>query len=153
MEKVDRDVLLAFHKQFYSANLMNLSLLSNLDLDELERWARLYFSEIKNYSTEPIKYPEDYLSEKETLRLLEIVPVKDVKRLVLEFPTPAFYNYYQSKPENLLSYLIGHEGKGSLLSYLKAEGLATGIGGWGSSATYDYGSFNICSKGVSHRLN
>ena len=143
LSKVDRSVLLDFHKKYYSSNMMSLSILSNLNLDELERLARQYFSDIKNYNTKKIKYPINYLEEQDALRLLKIVPVKDVKRLVLEFPTPAFYTSYLTKPENLLSYLIGHEGEGSLVALLKSQGLATGIGGWGSSATYDYGSLNI----------
>jgi len=143
LSKVDRNVLLDFHKKYYSSNMMSLSIMSNLDLDELETLARVYFSDIKNHNTKKIKYPSNYLEEKDALRLLKIVPVKDVKRLVLEFPTPAFYSSYLTKPENLLSYLIGHEGEGSLVALLKSQGLATGIGGWGSSATYDYGSLNI----------
>ena len=143
LSKVDRNVLLDFHGKYYSANMMSLSILSNLDLDELEKLARQYFSDVKNHNTQKIEYPLNYLEEKDALRLLKVEPVKDVKRLVLEFPTPAFYTSYLTKPENLLAYLIGHEGEGSLVALLKSQGLATGIGGWGSSATYDYGSLNI----------
>jgi len=143
LSKVNRNVLLDFHGRYYSSNMMSLSILSNLGLDELEILARKYFSNIKNNNTKKIKYPTNYLEEKDILRLLKIEPVKDVKRLVLEFPTPAFYSSYLTKPENLISYLIGHEGQGSLLALLKSKGLATGIGGWGSSATIDYGNLNI----------
>ncbi|MBC8311356.1 MAG: insulinase family protein [Candidatus Marinimicrobia bacterium] len=143
LSKVDRRVLLDFHKKYYSANMMSLSIMSNLELDELERLARQYFSDVKNHNTQKIEYPQNYLEEKEALRLLKVVPIKDVKRLILEFPTPAFYDAYLTKPEKLLLYLIGHEGEGSLVALLKSQGLATGIGVWGSSATYDYGSLNI----------
>ena len=143
LSKVDRSVLLDFHKKYYSSNMMSLSILSNLDLDELEKLARQYFSDIKNYNSKKIKYPVNYLEEKDALRLLKVVPIKDVKRLVLEFPTPAFYTSYLTKPEELLSYLIGHEGDGSLLALLKSQGLATGLMAGGSSATCDYGSLDI----------
>jgi len=143
LSNVDQSVLLEFHKKYYSANMMSLSILSNLELDELEKMARRYFSDIKNYNTVKNNYPINYLDEKDALRLLKVVPVKDIKRLILEFPSPAFYTSYLTKPENLISYLIGHEGKGSLLALLKSMGLATGIGGWGSSATSDYGNLNI----------
>jgi insulysin len=153
LSKVNRSVLLDFHKKYYSSNMMSLSILSNLGLDDLEELAIQYFSGIKNHDSKKIKYPVDYLEEKDALRLLKIVPVKDVKRLVLEFPTPAFYTSYLTKPENLLSYLIGHEGEGSLVALLKSQGLATGIGGWGSSATYDYGSLNIWVELTSDGFN
>ena len=153
LSKVNREVLLDFHGKFYSANMMSLSILSNLELDELEKLARQYFSDVKNHNTQKIEYPSNYLEEKDVLRLLKVEPVKDVKRLVLEFPTPAFYTSYLTKPENLLAYLIGHEGDGSLIGLLKSQGLATGIGGWGSSATYDYGSLNIWVELTSEGFN
>ena len=99
LSKVDRRVLLDFHGKYYSANMMSLSILSNLDLDELEKLARQYFSDVKNHNTQKIEYPLNYLAEKDALRLLKVEPVKDVKRLVLEFPTPAFYTSYLTKPE------------------------------------------------------
>ena len=50
--------------------------------------------------------------------------LKDKKELALEFPLPIDYHkYYESKPDKILSSIIGHEGKGSLLSFLKNKGL------------------------------
>ena len=143
LSNVNRTVLLDFYKKYYSSNMMHLSILSNLDLDSLEKLARKYFSDINNTKKDRIKYPLNYLEEKNTLRLLKVEPVKDVKRLVLEFPTPSFYKYYESKPEQLISRLIGYEGKGSLQNLLKSKGLAMGVGAWGQNNTEDYGSLNL----------
>ena len=44
LEKVDRQVLLDFHKKYYSANQMALALLSKYSLNEMEMWAHKYFS-------------------------------------------------------------------------------------------------------------
>lgn len=41
--------------------------------------------------------------------------------------------YYRNPPGNYVSNLVGHEGKGSILSYLMKEGLATSL----TSGTYD----------------
>ena len=143
LTSVNREVLLNFHEEYYSSNMMSLSILSNLDLDSLEDLAKKYFSEIKNTNRSEIKYPSNYLEEKNTLRLLKVEPVKDVKRLILEFPTPAFYDLYLSKPHSLIGKLIGYEGKGSLQALLKSKGLAVGVGAWGQNNTPDYGSLNV----------
>jgi len=144
LEKVDRQVLLDFHKKYYSANQMALALLSKYSIPEMEGWARTYFSSIENSQTPDIDYPPVYLSEKGAIRLIRVKPIKDKKELALEFPLPLdYYKYYESKPEKILSSIIGHEGKGSLLSFLKEKGLATGLGGHSAPDTPDYGSLGI----------
>ena len=153
LENINREILLNFHREYYSSNMMSLSILSNLDLDTLEDLARKYFSNINNINRERIKYPLNYLEEKNTLRLLKVKPVKDVKRLVLEFPTPAFYDLYLSKPDKLIGRLIGYEGEGSLQSLLKSKGLAVGVGAWGQNNTPDYGSLNLWVELTSEGFN
>ena len=155
LEKVDRQVLLDFHKKYYSANQMALALLSKYPIADMESWAHTYFSEIKNNQAPDIEYPPVYLSEKDALRLIRVKPVKDKKELGLEFPLPIdLYQYYDSKPMSILGSLMGHEGKGSLLSFLKDKGLATGLNGGGSPDTPDYGSagvnIQLTEKGVSN---
>ena len=153
LSNVDRKVLLDFHQKYYSANMMSLSILSNLDLDSLELLAKKYFSTIKNSGREAIKYPTDYLEQKDILRLLKVKPVKDVKRLILESPTPSFYDLYDSKSDALIGKLMGHEGEGSLQSVLKSKGLAVGVGAWSDSATPNYGSLNIWVELTSEGFN
>ena len=155
LEKVDRQLLLDFHKKYYSANQMALALLSKYPIADMENWAHTYFSEIKNNQAPEIEYPPVYLSEKDALRLIRVKPVKDKKELGLEFPLPIdLYQYYDSKPMKILGSLMGHEGKGSLLSFLKDKGLATGLRGGGSPDTPDYGSagvnIQLTEKGVSN---
>ena len=153
LEKVDRQVLLDFHKKYYSANQMALALLSKFPISEMESWTRTYFSNIENNQAPDIEYPPVYLSEKGVLRLIRVKPVKDKKELGLEFPLPIdLYQYYEGKPMKILGSLMGHEGQGSLLSFLKEKGLATGLNGGGSPDTPDYGSagvhIQLTEKGV-----
>lgn len=62
--------------------------------------------------------------------------VKDVRSLELTFPFPDQDELYASKPAHFLSHYLGHEGEGSILSLLKAQGLANslsaGCGGGGT---------------------
>lgn len=137
-----RDELLAFYHAHYSANQMTLALVSKASLDDQEKWARAYFAPIKNQQLKPIDYPTDYLTPKAALRLVRMEPIKDLRQLTLEFPLPATRGYWASKPDRLIGFILGHEGEGSLLSALKAEGLATGLGASADANAKDFGSFN-----------
>ena len=53
--------------------------------------------------------------------------VKQAHDLVITFQLPSLADEYLAKAEDYLSSLIGHEGRGSLLSALKARGWATGL--------------------------
>ena len=51
-------------------------------------------------------------------KIYKIVPVKDIKTLELVWILPDKSEYYKNHPGKYLSHLFGHEGKGSLLSFL-----------------------------------
>ena len=144
LEGIGRDELLDFHRTHYSANRMSLALLGKAPLDTLERQARTHFSPVENKDLAPLDYPPNYLDPKPTFRLLSIEPIKDLRSLELEFALPlSLRPHYGSKTLQLLGSLVGHEGKGSLLSLLKAEGLATGLSAGGSAVTHTFGAFSI----------
>ena len=50
--------------------------------------------------------------------------IKDVRLLDITFPFPEQVHLFRSKPGQLLSHFIGHEGHGSLFSCLKQRGWA-----------------------------
>ena len=70
-------------------------------------------------------------------------PFKDLRQLTLEFPLPATRQFYASKPDELVGFLLGTEGEGSLLSQLKAEGLATGLSAGASYDAAEFGSMDV----------
>ena len=61
-------------------------------------------------------------TKKETTRIVQIDPVKDIRDLQLFFPISGTRDMYQSKPGRQMGFILGHEGKGSLLSFLKEKG-------------------------------
>ncbi|MDR1010422.1 MAG: insulinase family protein, partial [Opitutaceae bacterium] len=140
---VTREELLAFYNKHYSADRMTLALAGRASPDQMEQWVRLYFSPIVDRALGPVRYASDFLPEKAALRLIRIEPVTDMRQLFLEFPMPPSREHWASKPGRLLSYILGHEGGGSLLSQLKAEGLATGLGASDEEETRDYGRFQM----------
>ena len=144
---IDRQELLDFHDRYYSANQMQLCLLGTAPLDSMETWTRRYFGLIENKNRPTLHFPADYLPPKQTFRLTQIEPIKQLRTLELEFSLPAFLDHYGSKPLSLIGSLIGHEGKGSLLSLLKEEDLATALGAGRGGPMFglspDYGKFSI----------
>ncbi|CAF5166704.1 unnamed protein product, partial [Rotaria sp. Silwood1] len=71
------------------------------------------------------KYAPDPYGEKNRKTICYVVPVKENRRLIIKWVIPDHQELYYFNPESYLSHLIGHEGDGSLLSYLKQLGLAT----------------------------
>ena len=52
-------------------------------------------------------------------------------------------DHYKAQPTYLLAHLIGHEGRGSLLSELKARGLVNSLVGGPKSGAKGFGFFTI----------
>lgn len=151
--KVNREILMDFHKKHYSANQMKLAILSKFSLDELSQMVTKYFSAVPNYDRKKLEYDSEIFSSEQLPRLISIKPVKDIKKLTLYFPTPSKDAYWKSKPGSTISHLVGHEGKGSLLSKLKKENLVTSLSTWLESSSYA-GMFQVdmtlTEKGVKH---
>ena len=140
---VQREEFIDFYKRYYSANQMALALVSSNSIAEMKQWVLEYFSDIKNQNSDRIRYPADYILPSDKFRLIEMVPIKDLRELSIEFPMPSYIDKFDSKSASLISYIIGYEGKGSLLSALKDKGWATGLSAALTPDTMDYSSLFI----------
>ncbi|CAF1121848.1 unnamed protein product [Adineta ricciae] len=119
-----RQVLLDFHKAEYSSNRMSLAVLGNQSLDELQELVIKSFKDVPNKRLKKATYPADPYGENKRKTILYVVPVKEHRHLTINWVIPDHKELYYCNPESYLSHLIGHEGDGSLLSYLKKSGLA-----------------------------
>ena len=137
---IDRTELLDFYDNHYSSNKMGLAILSTHSLDQLETWAREYFSDIKNRNLEISRHDPESMEKKDVFRLVKVEPVKDIRELKLWFSIPGTRHLYESKPGQQLGFILGHEGEGSLLSYLKDKGWAISLGAGASEFSRDYGA-------------
>lgn len=134
-----RDELLTFYDAHYSADRMTLVLAGKHSLDELEQWANSHFSTVPKRVT-TARAPRPSLFAEGQLPLdLNIEPVKEIRRLQFTFPLPSERALYAYKPIHLLSSLIGHEGEGSLLAFLKQRGWAESLSA-GRSLSNEYES-------------
>ena len=143
LQGTTREELLDFYRRHYSANRMTLALTGRASLDQLEQWARTHFAAVPNHQLPPLRYAETYFDRNPALRMLRMEPLKDLRLLHLEFPLPALRQQWPHKSAELLAYVLGHEGPGSLLASLKAEGLAASLGASAQPATADFGSLEL----------
>jgi insulysin len=142
-----RDEFMKFHAQHYSANRMKLVVLGRENLDTLEQWVEEIFSQVRNKDL-PRKRWDDIpvYTENELLTETFSRPVFESRSLELSFLYRDEESFYESHPSRYLSHLIGHEGPGSILAYIKAKGWANGLGAGGSSLCPGSGIFNISVK-------
>lgn len=116
-----RRELLAFYERYYSANIMKLVVIGREPLDQLEDWVVSRFSAVPNGNKSPPAFSMPVLTPSELGKLVRAKPIMDSKNVSLTFPVPDQSAYYESKPANFFSHLIGHEGPGSLLHHFKEQ--------------------------------
>uniref|UniRef100_A0A8C7DCC1 Nardilysin b (N-arginine dibasic convertase) n=1 Tax=Oncorhynchus kisutch TaxID=8019 RepID=A0A8C7DCC1_ONCKI len=115
-----------FWKRYYSAHYMTLTVQSKETLNTLEEWVREVFSKVPNNAQ----------------------PRPDFSDLQDPFDTPTFNKLYRStQPLHYISWLIGHEGAGSILSLLRKKCWALALFGGNSETGFDqnttYSIFSI----------
>lgn len=119
-----RDEFMKFHEEQYSANRMKLVILGREPLDVLESWVAELFSEISNKDLPRNVWDGSPYTSAELNKQVFAKPVMDSRSLEMTFPFPDEEHLYESQPSHYISHLIGHEGPGSILSYIKEKGWA-----------------------------
>ena len=117
-----RDELIRFYKTHYSANLMSLVVLGKEPLPVLHQWVADRFGEVANTDATRLAIKAPLFQPGRLPLRLNIRPLKDTQELQIVFPLPPTYQYYREKPLGYIGNFVGDEGKGSLLSLLKADG-------------------------------
>lgn len=123
--------LRTFHQKYYSANLMTLAILAKLPIDTLENCALECFSQVPDRRVQKPKFAitKPLFVHERFHRIYYVNSVKDVTKVTLMWEFPPVEGLYHCKPDELISWLLAHESKGSLLSYLKSKLWALGL--WG----------------------
>ena len=123
-----RQEFIDHHEKHYSANRMKLVILGREPLDVLEEWAADLFAGIKNKDLKQNRWEDEQpLGASELSTQIFAKPVMDSRLLELTFPYMNEENLFESQPSRYLSHLIGHEGPGSIMSYIKGKGWANGL--------------------------
>lgn len=122
-----RQELEAFYAKNYSAGLMSLVVYGKESIATLQDWVTTRFSAIPNTGMTVLRPSEPLFKPGRLPARIDIVPKKDSRSLTLSFPIPPAREHYLAKPLRYVGELLGHEGKGSLLSLLKARGWADSL--------------------------
>jgi secreted Zn-dependent insulinase-like peptidase len=132
-----------FFEQFYRAQYMTLALEGPQELSELQTLAEQLFTDIASSSqalpaiTQPLYLPTDQKIK------INVCPVKNDHQLIISFAMDSIDQYYRDKPESIIAYLLGHEGKGSILSLLKKHDWALALTAGSGINGSNFKDFNI----------
>ncbi|KAM3870963.1 nardilysin-like [Diretmus argenteus] len=141
--------LRAFWKRHYSAHYMTLAVQSKEKLDTLEEWVREVFSNIPNNGETKPDFSDmpDPFDTPAFNKLYRVVPVRKVHALTITWALSPQERHYRVKPLHYISWLIGHEGTGSILSTLRKKCWALALFGGNSETGFDqnttYSIFSI----------
>ncbi|MFT5709843.1 MAG: insulysin [Halioglobus sp.] len=149
-----RDDLLAFYDKHYSANMMRLVVLGSQSLDELQELVVPMFDPVPNNVFEHDSIDAPLFAPNTLPMLVKVKPQATLRSLSVAFPIADYRHNYHAKPVSYLGNLVGHEGKGSLLSELKAQGLAEGLSAgsglaWRGGALFSV-DISLTAKGVAN---
>jgi insulysin len=153
--KVDRETFIKWYNEHYSANLMHLIVYSTMPIDELQDIVVSKFSDIPDHHASKKTLDPNLEAHTESLngQIIYIQPIKNLRQLSFVWNLPSkFHDMYETQPENLVCYVLGHEGKDSLLAQLKreklAEGLKCGAGKVGSNTMFFYIEIDLTDEGL-----
>ncbi|XP_022831440.1 nardilysin-like [Spodoptera litura] len=133
-----------FRKRHYSAHRMTVAVQARMELSALESYVVNTFGHIPTN-----KLPSDDFSQftfkpdtvtPEFRSIYYVKPIGDTTEVHLTWCMRSLLSEYESKPHQYISYLLGHEGKGSLLSFLRKKVWALGIYTGNSESGIDYTS-------------
>ncbi|GAA5906121.1 hypothetical protein JCM8208_000637 [Rhodotorula glutinis] len=150
-----RKRLIEWCEKHYSANVCKLAVVTKDSLDATTEIVVKQFSPVVNRALTPPTFPGSPLTAAELGKTIFVKTVKDTRLLELSFPWEDESDLYASKPGSFLSHLVGHEGKGSVLSYLKERGWANGMSaGAGTNGASGFDFFKIhvdlTKEGLAH---
>ncbi len=155
-----RNELIQFYQKYYSANQMTLAVVGPQSLEQLQDMVEKAFSRIPNRE---VPAPEESwrgippFTADNTFNsspipafrhIVEVVPVQDIRQVTISWPklidSPEELLLSRlDKPNNYVAHLLGHEGPGSLLSYLKQKGWANSVASANEEELNDFESFDV----------
>lgn len=124
---------------------MTLVVNSNRPLSEMRSLVSELFSQVPNKNFGKLSYAreEPPFKPEQTRLLRRVQTINKTRRLSLKFVLSPYRDQYDANPVDILEFLLGHEGKGSLFSLLLRRGLALGLEA-GKSNVGDYFTiFNV----------
>ncbi len=132
-----------FFEQHYVATRMTLAITGPIPLAILEQWVKQHFLDIRPglFNKQAITTPL-YLAEHQACHI-KMQTLRDTQQIILSFALDSVEQRYKDKSICYYSYLLGHEEKGGLLSYLREQGLVNSLSAGGGIDGSNFKDFNI----------
>lgn len=147
--------LRTMHTIFYCGSNMCLCIASPMPTLQLEALINQCFGSMETGELAQDDWPALYTQNELGIQI-NINPLQSAKRMIVTFALPALQNDFKCKPLNYISHLIGDEGEGSLLAYLKqkdwALNLIAGSGIEGDRFKDFNVSFQLTSNGLKNKF-
>ncbi len=144
LSQVSQNTLKQWYQKHYSANLMKLVVYSSLPLDQLKIFVANQLKDIPNHDREAFVYTKPAFSQDLEGKIIYIDPIKNEQKLTILWELPSkFAHMIDSKPDELIAFVLGHEGEHSLLAQLKKEELADSLSCGGLKLGSDLCTFFI----------
>uniref|UniRef100_A0A3B4A1W4 Nardilysin b (N-arginine dibasic convertase) n=1 Tax=Periophthalmus magnuspinnatus TaxID=409849 RepID=A0A3B4A1W4_9GOBI len=140
-----------FWTRYYTAQYMTLAVQSRECLDTLEQWVREIFSLIPNNGepAEDFSHLQEPFDTPDFNKLYRVVPVKKVHALTISWALPPQAQHYRVKPLFYISWLIEHEGAGSILSLLRKKCWALALFAGNNESGFEQNStFSVFSVSI-----
>ncbi|WP_440875521.1 insulinase family protein [Thalassotalea sp. PLHSN55] len=138
-----REELCQLFNDYYYAQYMTLVLEGPQSIAELADYATQYFADIRSTATALPCFTEPLYLPEHQQKIIHIKPVKNDRQLLMSFALPCIDHLYQQKPESLIAYLLGYEGRGSILSLLKQKQWAVALTAGSGINGSNFKDFNI----------
>ena len=128
LSHISQNVLKAWYKEHYSANLMHLVVFSPLPLEQLKELVIRDFSQIPNKGQKPYANGLSMRSPEVLGQVIYAEPLQEIFTLSLRWEIPpSIAEEKQSNPAALIGYVLGNEAKGGLVAQLREEKLAENL--------------------------
>jgi secreted Zn-dependent insulinase-like peptidase len=127
--------LVDFGNDYYCASRMGAVLAAPLSLDELNELGQDVFSAVSSNCKQPLEASANAFISSDFDKVLNIKTLKKRSRLNLSFVVPNTLDTRNSLSSDYIEWLFESAGQGSLLEYLKEQGLVKEL--YASSSTLD----------------
>ena len=124
-EQALTQALRQFHQEHYHAGTICLCLVSPLSFEEMNRDIVPLYDDIPKAKAVNEAITSPLITATENKKCINIEPLRDIRSLMLCFALPDIHQWYETKPESVISVLLGDEEQGSLLWHFKQQGWAT----------------------------
>ncbi|KAA1469392.1 hypothetical protein DENSPDRAFT_835009 [Dentipellis sp. KUC8613] len=136
--------LIEWWTENYCASRMRLCVIGKESLDDLSETVIEFFSPVLNRGKDPLPMITDHpFGPAEKGKLISVQTIMAFHAIEISFPLADQVPLYRYKPANLLSEFIGHEGPGSVHSYLKEKGWITSLNAGPQSLGRGFAMFKV----------